>query len=72
VLVGAYLLNPLLRAQSLTDLAESDLGYDGAPFEDLPTEDFIERGAEFVAITRQLYENQMRDLSEMPKLTKVS
>ncbi len=72
VLVGAYLLNPLLRAQSLTDLAESDLGYDGAPFEDLPTEDFIERGAEFVAITRQLYENQMRDLSEMPKLTKLA
>ncbi len=61
VLVGAFLLNPLLRAQSLTDLAEANLHYEAAAFEDLPTEDFIQRGAEFVSVIAALYESQKID-----------
>ena len=72
VLVGAFLINPLLRAQSLTDLAEGNLRYEGAAFEDLPTEDFIERGGEFIAVIRQLYESQLNELTEMPKLVKLA
>lgn len=72
VLVGAFLLNPLLRAQSLTDLAEATLGYSGAPFEDLPTEDFIERGAEFISVIATLYENQRMELSQIPKLERLA
>ncbi len=68
VLVGAYLLNPLLRAQSLTDLAEASLRYGGAAFEDLPTEDFKQRGAKFMSVIRQLYQGQKKELSLTPKL----
>lgn len=72
VLVGAFLINPLLRAQSLTDLAEANLRYNGAAFEDLPTEDFIQRGAEFIAAIRELYEGQYHALDEVPKLGKLA
>ncbi len=72
VLVGAYLLNPLLRAQSLTDLAEANLRYGGAAFEDLPTEDFIERGAEFMAVIRELYIREAEELASTPKLMKLA
>ncbi|MBI2592302.1 DNA polymerase I [Candidatus Saccharibacteria bacterium] len=69
VLVGAFLLNPLMRAQTLTELAEVNLRYGGAPFEDLPTEDFIDRGAELVAVIRELYEVQSKELSLNSKLS---
>ncbi len=72
VLVGAFLLNPLMRAQSLTDLAEANLHYEGPPFEDLPTEDFIERGGQFIAVIRQLYEGQLHALGKTPKLVKLA
>lgn len=68
VLVGAFLINPLLRAQSLTDLAEANLHYGGPVFEDLPTEDFRQRGVQFIAVIRELYEGQKRELSQIPKL----
>ncbi len=72
VLVGAFLINPLLRVQSLTDLAEANLRYNGAAFEDLPTEDFVHRGAEFIAVIRELYEGQYHALDEVPKLSKLA
>ena len=72
VLVGAFLLNSLMRAQSLTDLAEANLRYEGPAFEDLPTEDFMERGGQFIAVIRELYESQFHALSEAPKLVKLA
>ena len=72
VLVGAFLINPLLRAQSLTDLAKASLDYEGASFEDLPTEDLIPRGAEFVAVIRELYASQLKELKAMPKLAELA
>lgn len=72
VLIGAFLLNALLRAQSLTDLAEASLRHGGAAFEDLPTEDFIERGAEFIAVIRELYATQTKNFRDTPKLAKLA
>ncbi|HSH55406.1 MAG TPA: 5'-3' exonuclease H3TH domain-containing protein, partial [Candidatus Limnocylindrales bacterium] len=43
VLVGAFLLNALRREQTLSDLAAADLGYDGAPLENLSDEELVER-----------------------------
>lgn len=68
VLVGAFLINALVRAQSLTDLAIDILGYDGAPFEDLPTEDFITRAPEIMAVTVQLHAYQAKELAKLPKV----
>jgi len=72
VLVGAFLINALVRAQTLTDLAANDLKYEGAALEDLPPEDVIDRAPEFIAIIRELYLHQKKQLKELPKIQKVA
>jgi len=72
VLVGAFLINSLLRAQSLTELANAGLGYEGASFEDLPTEDLIDRAPEFVAAIRELYHGQIKALEQVPKIEELA
>ena len=72
VLVGAFLINALLRVQTLTDLADTFLRYDGEPFENLPTEDFIHRAPEFVAVIRELYEGQVKAFGEFPKMEQLA
>ncbi|HEY5550047.1 MAG TPA: DNA polymerase I [Candidatus Saccharimonadales bacterium] len=71
-LVAAYLINPLLRAQTLTELAINMLHYEGAEFEDLPTEDFMARAPEFVSVIRELYHGQQKALSELPKVEQLA
>ncbi|MEX1995400.1 MAG: DNA polymerase I, partial [Candidatus Saccharimonadales bacterium] len=72
VLVGAFLINPLGRAQSLTDLARAALNYDGTSFDDLPTEDLIPRGGEFIAAIRELYISQQSELKDLPKVAELA
>lgn len=71
-LVAAYLLNPLLRAQTLTELATTSLRYEGAPFEDLPNEDFIARAPEFISVIIELYRGQLKALEQLPKVEKLA
>jgi DNA polymerase I-like protein with 3'-5' exonuclease and polymerase domains len=71
-LIGAFLINALVRAQNLTDLATADLRFDGAPLEDLPPEDFITRAPEFIAIIHKLYLHQKEELKKLPKIQKVA
>lgn len=72
VLVAAFLLNPLLRSQSLTELATANLGYNGGAFEDIPTEDMLTRGAEYAVILRELYAGQALALDQVPKLSELA
>jgi DNA polymerase I len=72
VFVAAYLINALVRAQTLTELATQDLRYEGAPFEDLPTEDFITRGPEFLAVIRELFEGQCLALQQVPRIEQLA
>jgi DNA polymerase-1 len=68
VLVGAFLLNSLRREQTLTELAEADLDYDGSSFQDLDTDELITRAPEIMAVLRALYEKQAAELKKTPKL----
>jgi DNA polymerase-1 len=68
VLVGAFILNALRREQSLTELAQADLGYDGSPFEDLDTDEVITRAPEIIAVIKALHDQQAKDMQEIPKL----
>ena len=72
ILMGAFLINSLVRAQSLTDLAAAGLGFEDAPLEDMPTEDFLARAPEFIAVIQQLYEGQLKELKTMPKVAKLA
>lgn len=72
VLVGAFLLNSLRREQTLTELAQSDLGYEGSPFENLDQEEVITRSAEMIAVIKALYEAQATELKKNKKLASLS
>lgn len=68
VLIGSFLVNSLRREQSLTELAHSDLGYDGSPFEELDADEVMSRAPEIIAVIKGLYDQQTKQLADMPKL----
>jgi DNA polymerase-1 len=72
VLIGAFLLNSLRREQTLTELAQSDLGYDGSPFEDLDAEELMSRAPEIIAVIKALHEQQAKELQDIPKLPELA
>jgi len=72
VLIGAFLLNSLRREQTLTELAQADLGYEGSSLEDLTTQELAERAPEVVAIIHALYDQQIKELTKLPKLHKLA
>lgn len=72
VLVSAFLINALLRVQTLTELAVATLRYGGEPFEDIPTEDFAHRAPEFIAVIRELYAAQKKTMAKTPKVEKLA
>lgn len=71
VLVGAFLINSLIREQSLTDLAANELGFDGS-LDDVSTDELLERGAEFVSVIAALHTAQQKSLGDMPKVAKLA
>lgn len=68
VLIGAFLLNSLRREQTLTELAEADLDYEGSPFEDLDHEELLTRAPEIIAAIKALHDKQAAELKKIPKL----
>lgn len=68
VLIGAFLLNSLRREQSLTELAEVDLGYEGSSFEDLSSEDVMARAPELIAVIKALHGQQLSALAKLKKM----
>ena len=69
VLIGAFLLNSLRREQTLTELARSDLLYEGDPFDNLSQAEALERAPAIIAAVKSLYEQQIKELHSIPKLT---
>jgi DNA polymerase-1 len=53
-------------------LAQSDLGYDGSPFEDLDVDELISRAPEFIAVIKALHDKQLKELKELPKVAKLA
>lgn len=72
VLVGAFLLNSLRREQTLTELAQADLGYDGSAFEDTDSDELIGRGHEVVAVIAKLHQEQAEAFKKIPKVAKLA
>jgi DNA polymerase-1 len=65
VFVGAFLLNSLRREQTLTELAQADLGYDGSSLEDLSDEEIEQRAPEITGIIQALYDQQSKDIKAL-------
>jgi DNA polymerase-1 len=72
VQIGDFLLNPLKRELSLTDVAQSELGYEGSSFEDVDSQEVISRGAEIIAIIKVLHDKQLKGLKEFPKMASLA
>ena len=72
ILIGSFLLNPLLRASSLNELAQIGLGYEGSSLDSLDNDELIERAPEIVAIIRALYQKQKKELADLPKMDKLA
>lgn len=68
VLIGAFLLNSLRREQTLTELAQADLGYEGSSLEDLSPDELMGRAPEIIAVIVALYNLQAKELVQLPKL----
>jgi DNA polymerase I len=71
-LVAAYLINPLLRAQTLTELASTMLRYEGSTLDDLDTDELIERAPEIMAVIRELHHGQVKALEQAPKIEELA
>ncbi len=67
VLVGAFVLDSLRREQTLTELAQTDLGYDGSPFEDIDQDELTTRAAEVMAAIKALHDQQATAIKLIPK-----
>ncbi len=72
ILVAAYLLNSLLRSQSLTELAANDLRYEGSSLDDLDTDELISRAPELMAVIKALHDYQKNELVEFPTIDKLA
>jgi DNA polymerase I len=72
VLVGAFLINPLIRSQSLNELAYSQLNYQGSSLDELDADQLIERAPEIIAVVRELHQAQLKILAKMPKVAKLA
>lgn len=68
VLISSFVINPLNREQTLTELATIGLDYDGSPFEDLSDEEYVQRAPEIAVVLHRLYEQQVKALKSVPKL----
>jgi DNA polymerase-1 len=72
VLIGSFLLNPLRREQSLTGIAQADLGYDGSPFEDLDANELMQRAPDIISVIKSLEGLQSEQMSELTGLITVA
>ena len=71
VKVAAFLLNSLRRLQSLTSLADDQLGY-ASELDELDPSGFATKAAEIAAVIFELRRLQLQSLKKLPKLKRLS
>lgn len=72
VLVANFLINSLDSARTLSEIAESRLGYELVNLDELPPEDLGLHVAELAAVLRDVFTSQAKDLNQMPKVKKLA
>ena len=72
VMVGAFLLNSLRREVGFTELAQTDLGWEGSSLEDIDSGEFSQRAPEIAGIIHALHVQQKQELEKLPKLAKLA
>lgn len=72
ILIAGFILNALRREQTLTELAQADLGYEGSPFENLDDDDLLHRIPEMMAIMRAIHDEQVPAMAQVPKFPQLA
>jgi len=68
ILIASFLLNPLNRASTITELARDNLHYSSVSLDDLDDEEFIQRSAEIISIIREVSNIQKTKFKELIKI----
>ncbi|HVC36719.1 MAG TPA: DNA polymerase I [Candidatus Dormibacteraeota bacterium] len=68
VQVGAFLINSLRRERTLTELAQTDLDYEGSSLDELDLDELIQKGPEIMGVIKALHNLQIKQLQKLPKL----
>jgi DNA polymerase-1 len=72
VLIGGFLIDPLRRVRSLSEMAEVDLDYDGSSLDNLSAEETMQRAGEITAVIIALNTFQGESISELTKLIQLA
>ncbi len=69
--IGAFLINALRKDLSLSELAFTELGYEGN-LDDLDPEQLVTHAPELAQVIRQIAAKQTKDLAAMPKVAELA
>ncbi len=72
ILIGAFLINSLNRALTITELAEDSLGYSSVSLDDLDDDEFIQKSPDIVAVIREVTKIQKTELLSYPKISSLA
>jgi DNA polymerase-1 len=72
VQVAAFLINPLKRDDSLTELVTTELDYDGQGFEELDPEGMLSCEPDIIGMIKALHKKQLEELKQFPKLASLA
>lgn len=70
--IGAFLINALRKDLALSELAFTELGYEGADFANLDPDEFVARVPELVEVITQVANKQNEELETMPKVAELA
>lgn len=72
VLIGDFILNALRRDNTLSELARSDLGFEGSDFEDVDADELMSRAPEIIAVIHALHQHQAKEMAKVPKFPELA
>lgn len=70
--IAAFLLNALRKDLTLTELAFTELGYEGVEFEALDPEQLVTHAPELTQVIRKIADKQVQDLAALPKVAELA
>ncbi len=70
--MSAFLVNPLIREQSLTKLAQDTLGYEGEELDNVPPEDVPHIAPNVAGASWGIHEDQVKEFKKLPELKKLA
>lgn len=72
VFIASFLINSLAAKRNLTELAETEIGYDGEGFENCDADETAACAGEILGVIKAIYESQQKALAKLPKISRLA